>query len=186
MNKDLSGIHSWFYNTIFSVVDIETTGFSVYTDEIVELAIVKIANGVIVKEWSTIIKPSNPLKLKTIKIHGLDNDTLMLAPEKGEVKQIAHDLLVNTTFVEHSQRRFDSLFLEYFFGEKIWNEEVNTLRLARDLFPQYPNYKLSYLCEMNGIALGHHHYALDDATSTAKLFIKFMNLEIDNEKRLTE
>ena len=161
---------------IFSVVDIETTGLSPKKDEIIEICIIKLKGVKIKEKWDTLIQPEFPVSIKLTRIHGISNDMLMLAPEKYEVLPIINKKLKDTILVEHNVSHFDSRFLEYFIGDKIWKCELNTIKLSKLLLPGLKKYSLKYLTNYLGIELLEHHSASFDAMATTELFVKLIDL----------
>jgi len=168
-----------------TVVDLETTGFSPTENEIIEVAVVDVAQGQIVNEWSTLIKPRKPVPLEVTRIHGITNDMLMLAPRKGRVLPTLREKLSGSFLIEHNQNYFDSAFIKAFIGEEIWEREINTLHMARQIISKLEHYDLKTLCSHCSISLESHHSALDDAIATANLFIYLIN-EAEKEKRYSD
>jgi DNA polymerase III epsilon subunit family exonuclease len=157
-----------------AVVDIETTGFSVDRDEIVEVAIVTVYNGVIGEQWVSLVRPAKSVGLRSTKIHGIDNDMLMTAPRREMVVQEVARRLVGTVLVEHNLDGFDSRFLSRFLGEEPWSGRLNTLSEARRRFPGLGKYDLPTLCTHLGVSLERHHHAGTDALATAGVLIRLL------------
>jgi len=154
----------------FSVVDLETTGFSPAKHEIVEICVVQLYRGQVINVFETFVKPQKPVSFPLTRLHGIDNDMLMLAPEKEEVVPKVIDLLSNTVLVEHSKNGFDSRFLESFLKCKPWSYSMNTLELAKTCYPRLAKYDLPSLCRSLSIELTAKHTARGDAEATAQLF----------------
>ena len=72
---------------------------------------------------------------------------------------------------------FDYQFLDI-SGKKLRllfnNEQIDTLRLARNKVPSLSNYKLGTVVKALNITLENAHRALADAYATAKVFIKLI------------
>lgn len=165
---------SYLIKNKFAVVDIETTGLSPRRDEIVEICIIKILNGRVQNLYETLVKPTQDVSFLLTKIHGIDNDMLAIAPEKSEVTPIVKEKLSKVILVEHSRNDFDSKFLEVFLSSKPWHTTLNTLSLAKKLYPNLDSYSLYSLCKHKSISLKQHHTAKGDAIATAKLLITFL------------
>ncbi len=56
-------------------------------------------------------------------------------------------------------------------GITIPNPVVDTVKLARRVWPGLPSYKLSYLTDYHGIAQENAHRAWCDARATARLYL---------------
>lgn len=163
-----------FQEMEFSVVDLETTGLSPDNDEILEICIVQVKNGIIGEVWDSLVQPKKSVPLAVTKIHGINHDMLMVAPSKRSLVGDVEKRLNKKLLVEHSQNNFDSRFVENFLGHKSWLGEVSTLDMARILLPGLNQYNLKSVCESQSIELKHHHTAKDDACATAHLFIKLI------------
>src|SRR5699024_8621389 len=68
---------------------------------------------------------------------------------------------------------FDIGFLKYNakqLGYELNNTYVDTLRLAKSLFPDFKKYKLGFIADKLGIVVEVAHRALDDVDTTVKVF----------------
>ena len=68
---------------------------------------------------------------------------------------------------------FDVGFIKYNaekIGIKLENTYIDTLRLAKDLFPDYKRYKLGIIADKLGIRVDVAHRALDDVITLVKVF----------------
>ena len=61
------------------------------------------------------------------------------------------------------------------------NKTVDTLKLSRELFPNERKHSLDAICKRLGVSLENHHRAVDDATATAEIFLKFVELAHKNK-----
>ena len=74
---------------------------------------------------------------------------------------------------------FDIGFLKYNANElglSLDNTYLDTLRLAKDLFPDYKKYKLGKIAENLGIKVEVAHRALDDVDTTVKVLNVMLNM----------
>jgi DNA polymerase III epsilon subunit-like protein len=155
--------------TRYAVVDVETSGFSIEDDEVLEIAIVRVEAGMISEPWVSLVRPTKPVPLRAIKVHGLDNDILVTAPRKEVVAQAARARLKGAVLVEHSQNGFDRRFLAEFLGDEPWKASVSTVREGKKMFPELGKYDLPTLCAHLRIPLPTHHSAGADALATAQI-----------------
>src|SRR5579875_2643089 len=65
--------------------DCETSGLDPDTDEIIQLAAVRFENGQVAAEWSSLVRPKNPVSAGILRLTGLDPQELQAAPEPAEV-----------------------------------------------------------------------------------------------------
>ena len=59
---------------------------------------------------------------------------------------------------------------------KISPTVLDTVELAKTLFPELKNFKLDTVCERLDVSLENHHRAVDDAGATAEIFIRCIPL----------
>lgn len=155
----------------FSVVDVETTGFSPYRgDRIVEIAIVRIdAYGHQRGTFQTLINPERDTGPSWI--HRISNDMAKAAPTFAEVAPAVLAWLSGTVVVAHNAS-FEDRFLEWEFAQMQTPvpelAALDTLDLARSAL-QLPNYRLSTVTRSAGIELHNAHSAYGDAVATAQL-----------------
>lgn len=153
--------------------DIETTGFSPITDEIIEIGAVLINNGMIVDEFHTLVQPTQPVPFDITLITGITNDMLSDAPRFDEIlcdflqfigdyPLIGHNVGFDVNFVYDGATRC--------LGHGIDNVHVNTIRLAKHAAPDLPNYKLGTVLKYFGIENDNAHRALSDAKATYQLY----------------
>ncbi len=74
---------------------------------------------------------------------------------------------------------FDCGFIRYNAAQlnlKFENRIVDTLQLSRDLFPDGLRRSLDVVSKRLGVSLENHHRAVDDATATAEIFLKFAEI----------
>ncbi len=161
----------------FVVFDTETTGLSPLNEEIIEIGAVKIKAGDVVDRFSSLVKCSKDVPYHITKLTGITNDMVKNAPPLEKVMNEFRDFCEGSVLVAHNAK-FDMGFVNKscaHLGIKINRSVLDTLLLARALFPNMKNYKLSTLCKYFNIRLVNHHRAVDDAEATAKLFIRMLN-----------
>lgn len=169
----------------FIIFDIETTGFIPGKDYITEIGAVKVKNKQIIDRFSTFVKPKKNIPIKVQELTGITNDMVKDAPDVNEVLIDFNNFIGDAVLVAHNAD-FDMSFIRYFSKESniiIKNTTLDTLELARMLFPDLKNHKLNTLTKEFNIPLNNHHRAVDDAEATALLFIHFINYMEDNNIR---
>ena len=177
----------------YVVFDVETTGLSSVYDTIIEIAGVKIKNGEIIDKYENFANPHKPLPEKIIEITKITDDMLVDAPEVDDVLKEFHEWVGDSILVAHNAT-FDIGFLNAGFEkigiEKVTNPVIDTLELARFLFPELGNHRLNTLCKHLNVELVQHHRAIYDAEATAYLFWKLIERlneeEIFNVNELNE
>ncbi|RDW19515.1 PolC-type DNA polymerase III [Oceanobacillus arenosus] len=175
----------------YIVFDVETTGLSAVYDTIIELAAVKIHKGEIMDRFEAFANPHHPLSDTTIELTGITDDMVKDAPEVDEVIRDFHEWMGDDILVAHNAS-FDMGFLNQALSRINYDNAVNpvvdTLELARFLFPELKNHRLNTLCKHLDIELTQHHRAIYDAEATGyllwKLVQKLLNQEIINHNQL--
>lgn len=160
-------------NTVFTVVDIESTGTDVLNDKVTEIGAVKIVNGKIVEEFQTLINPEVHISERIVQLTGIDDDLVKFSPTIDKVFPDFMRFLGDSVFVAHNAD-FDYRFLKNAgkaLGYLIKNDCVDTLALSRKVLPQLSHHKLNNVCDYYGIVF-HHHRALSDAFATAEMFLE--------------
>ena len=159
-------------DTTYCVFDLETTGLSFRTEKITEIGIMKIKNGEVIDEFSSFVNPEKPIPQKVIDVTHITDDMVANAPKIQELLPKILEFMGDSVLVGHNVD-FDIGFLKHNckqFGYELDNTYVDTLRLAKDLFPEYKKYKLGIIAENLGIKVDVAHRALDDVDTTVKVF----------------
>lgn len=169
---------TWTEET-FVVFDLETTGLSPQTAEIIEIGAVKIQAGQIVEEFQTFIAYDQLLPPEIIKLTGINDQMLEGAPLIDQVLPKFLDFVGDSCLVAHNAS-FDLGFMENklakCLNQRLDNPILDTLTLARVLLPQLKNYKLNTLTKYFKVTLENHHRALDDARATGYVFLRLVDL----------
>jgi polyribonucleotide nucleotidyltransferase len=134
-----------------------------------------VKGGKVGESWSTLVKPSQPILGN--QMHGLTDKDVQKAPSPAEAARQAIDFIGDRLIVGHNVG-FDLGFLEEALGDGTRIEPgryFDTLTIAREAYPDLPNYKLETLSAFFGIELAPNHRALPDAQATAALLAWFAN-----------
>jgi DNA polymerase III subunit alpha, Gram-positive type len=161
----------------YVVFDVETTGLSVVHDVIIELAAVKMRQGQVVEKFSEFANPHRPLTQQIQDLTQITDEMVKDAPEIGDVIARFLHFIEGSTLVAHNAR-FDMGFLQAAIkrigGEAVRNPVLDTLALARFLFPTLKNHRLNTLSDKLGVKLEQHHRALYDAEATSNILWKMI------------
>ncbi|MBS4177086.1 PolC-type DNA polymerase III [Bacillus sp. FJAT-49731] len=172
-----NSVHRLLDDAEFVVFDVETTGLSAIYDTIIELAAVKIRDGEVIDTFESFANPHHPLSATTIELTGITDDMVQNAPEVHEALQKFYEWTGDAIFVAHNAS-FDMGFLNTGLQKmglgKSKNPVIDTLELARFLYPQFKNHRLNTLAKRFDIELTQHHRAIYDAEATGYLFLKML------------
>ena len=161
----------------FVVFDIETTGFNKDICGITEIGAVKVSGGKIVDRFGCFVNPGMPIPENIQHLTGISNDMVKKAEPESAVIPKFLEFCKGSTLVAHNAN-FDVGFISDRadkFGLEFDFTYVDTLMLARCLYPDFPNHKLDTLTKNLHILLENHHRAVDDAKATADVFIKMLD-----------
>ncbi len=156
----------------FTVIDFETTGFGERAC-ITEIGAVKVEHGEFIGEFSTLVNPCCHIPRQIQLLTGITDEDVRDAPTVAQVFPGFLDFLEGDPIIAHNAP-FDCAFLyreARRLGRSVLNPVVDTVRLARKVWPGLPTYKLAYLTDYHGIAQDRAHRACSDALATAKLYL---------------
>ncbi|MCG3412244.1 3'-5' exoribonuclease [Staphylococcus massiliensis] len=175
----------------YAVVDLETTGNQIQTDEIIQIGITFVKGDVITGTYQSLIKTDITIPPFISALTSIDNESLANAPYFHEIKEQILKQLQGCIFVAHNAD-FDLKFLKASFEACNMSFEpykvIDTMELFKIAFPTAKSYQLGELASALDIPLDHAHQADEDAKTTAlimlKSFDKFKNLPLDSKKQL--
>lgn len=132
----------------------------------------KIRNGELLDSFSCFVNPEKPIPQKVVEVTNITDDMVKDADTIDKVLPKVIEFIGDSVLVAHNAD-FDIGFLKYnatALGLKLNNTYIDTLKLAKELFPKYKKYKLGIIAENLGIKVDVAHRALDDVDTTVKVF----------------
>ena len=159
-------------DTTYCVLDLETTGFSAINDKITEIGVMKYKDGEVIDEFSTFVNPEIHIPERVTAVTNITDDMVADSETIDKVFPKLLDFLGDSVIVAHNAN-FDVGFLKQnaiALGYDFDYTYLDTLSLAKDLFPNYKKYKLGKIAENLGIKVEVAHRALDDVDTTVKVF----------------
>ena len=159
-------------DTEYCVLDIETTGLSFRTEKITELGAVIYKNGEVLREFECFVNPEKPIPEEVVEVTHITDEMVKDAETIENVLPKFLEFIGDRIIVAHNAD-FDVGFIKYNaekIGIKLENTYIDTLRLAKDLFPDYKRYKLGIIADKLGIRVDVAHRALDDVITLVKVF----------------
>nr|WP_212505665.1 PolC-type DNA polymerase III [Anaerotalea alkaliphila] len=165
----------------FVVFDLETTGLRAKKDAITEIGAVRIREGKIVDRFSSFVNPLRTLSPKIQELTGITPQMLRHAPLIGQVLPEFLEFCgkSDNTVLVAQNADFDMSFLSHqlqLLGLEFTPTVLDTLELARILFPDLKNYRLDTLAKHLDVRLAGHHRAVNDAEATAEIMAKLIPL----------
>ena len=159
-------------DTTYCVLDLETTGFSAKTEKITEVGMMKVKNGEVIDEFSCFVNPEKHIPERVTEVTNITDEMVKDAKTIDQVFPEVLDFIKDSVLVAHNAP-FDMGFLKQnakVLGYEFDYTYIDTLSLAKDLFPDYKKYKLGKIAENLGIKVEVAHRALDDVDTTVKVF----------------
>ena len=156
----------------YCVLDLETTGLSFRTEKITEVGIIKIRNGEIVDEFECFVNPEKPIPQEVVEVTHITDDMVKDAETIDKVIPKIIDFIGDSVLVAHNAD-FDIGFLKHNFAEygySLDNTYIDTLRLAKVIFPDMKRYKLGLIADKLDIVVEVAHRALDDVKTLVAVF----------------
>ncbi|PZE22415.1 PolC-type DNA polymerase III [Paenibacillus xerothermodurans] len=171
----------------YIVFDIETTGLSVVNNKIIELAGVRMKDGKEIDRFATFVNPHERIPYNIQQLTNINDDMVRDAPDLEDVLPKFFDFIGDSVLVAHNAR-FDMGFIQANCKRLglpvVNNPSLDTLELARLLFPAMKNHRLNTLTEKFKINLDNHHRAIDD--SVALGHVLFNLIKEANQRGLSD
>ena len=158
----------------YVVFDLETTGMFSSSDRVVEISAVKVINGKVVDEFSTLVNPERHIPSFVVDIHGISDDMVKDSPCFKTVLSDFLEFAGDDVLVGHNIATFDLKFIyrdvQEYWGKTIDNDYIDTLQLARRILKGMGSYTLGNLAAYYGISSIGAHRALNDCRMNQKVF----------------
>lgn len=119
-----------------AILDVETTGGSAPFDRIIEIGILRIENGKVVKTLNTLLNPGITISPFIENLTGIKNSDLETAPTFQEVRDDVIEIISDCIFVAHNAR-FDYSFVKSEFkhiGIPYSAKQLCTVKLSHTLY----------------------------------------------------
>jgi DNA polymerase-3 subunit epsilon len=146
-------------------LDVETTGGSAYYERIIEIGVLRVENGQLVKVFSTLLDPETTISPWITTITGITQKDVDGKPTFHQIADELLETLKDCTFVAHNVR-FDYGFVKAEFarcGIDYSSPQFCTVKLSRALYPKQKKHNLDSIIKRHKIECENRHRALDDA-----------------------
>ena len=160
----------------YVVIDLETTGLNSSSDEIIELAAIRIINHEIADQLEILVKTEKGVPKVITELTGITEEileekgvVLSSAMEKfckfiGESAIVGHNIAFDRSFLKEACRKTNRMNLK--------NPAKDTLDLARRRIDDIDDYKLHALADYFQIKVEEEHRALSDCITTFQVYEK--------------
>ena len=154
-------------------LDFETTGLMPRRgDRVCEVALQRIVGGIVDISYSTLVDPQRPLSERSFAVNRITPEQLASAPTFSAIAAELRAALVGTAIVAHNAP-FD---LEFLHAElalagqpPLHVPAIDTLAIARRVFPRRPSHSLAALAAALGSPPPSHR-AMDDVLALRVVF----------------
>jgi DNA polymerase III subunit epsilon len=147
-------------------VDLETTGGNAAHHRIIEIGIIRLRDGAVIEEWSTLVNPECLVPPHIESFTGITNAMVGAAPRFADIGRVVLEKLGPAAVFAAHNARFDYGFLraEFRRAELPFAARVLcTVKLSRRLFPLEPRHNLDAVMARHGLECSARHRALGDA-----------------------
>lgn len=161
---------------LYIVMDIETTGLSHLSDEIIEIGALRVENGKPIEEFHSLVRCKQKLPERVKKLTGITDDEIL--KEGRELHIVLQELLkflADYQVVCHNAS-FDLNFIQAACKKENLsvpkNKCVDTMILAKRKLKGIKDYKLQTIAENFSIDVEGEHRALKDCYITNGIYMK--------------
>lgn len=158
-------------NKNWLILDLETTGLNPKTDQIIEIAAIRLGADGSRQEYETLVNPGVKISPAISQLTGITSEMTRTAPGLSEAAEPLLALMGDCLIVAHNAA-FDVEFLTQGLSLDIPRSRVvDTLEFAKILFPQLTSYSLRSLIGCFGLNAAPSHRAIQDTLALEQLFV---------------
>ena len=164
----------------YVLVDIETTGLSPISDDIIEIGAIKVKDNEMVEQYNELININRDLTPFITSLTGITDEMLKSGKMPKVVFEEFVDFVGDNVIIGHNVN-FDLGFLcdkcKKYLNYNLNNDYIDTLYLARKLIPNSMNYKLGTLAKLFNISYEGAHRGLKDVEITYEVYNKLRKIK---------
>ncbi len=161
----------------YIVFDVETTGLSSASDRLTEIGAVRIRDGKVEDSFDTFVNPETLIPPEIVRLTGITDEMVKDAPSEKEALERFFAFCGGCRILVAHNASFDMGFLRAAMGRTKLSREltsIDTLIMARALYPELKKHKLDILAGHLGVEQKHHHRADDDARVLGEIFLRML------------
>ena len=170
-------------NGRYIIFDLETTGLSAATERIIEIGAVKVENGEILESFDLFVDPEKAITPEITRLTSITNEMVAGAPKEAEALEQFFRFCDGCDILVAHNADFDMGFLRAAIrrcGREEDPVQIDTLVMARAMYPELKKHKLDTIAERLGVMQKHHHRADDDARVLAEIFLKMVQKLVED------
>ena len=168
----------------YVVIDIETTGLDPRWDSIIELAAIRVRDGLIVDCFESLVNPCMELDIFISELTGITDKMLTDAPKINYVLPKFIDFLSHDIIVGHNVN-FDINFIydkcANLMQHEFVNDFVDAMRISRLLYKSERHHRLIDVTARLNIADTVEHRALSDSINVYRCYEAMKQYATDNQ-----
>lgn len=172
----------------YVLLDLETTGKDAYSCAVMEFAAALVENGKIIKEMNILINPQQAITAGALAVHHITEEMVRDQPTLQQYWPEIKAFLGDEVMVAHNGFSFDFIILDrmakQFDGHKLNNRRIDTLAMARNLYPDLSNSVDSLMARLE-ISNSVRHRALSDVYILNGIFQKMQQEQLALSKKLS-
>ena len=170
-------------NGRYIIFDLETTGLSAATERIIEIGAVKVENGEILESFDLFVDPEKAITPEITRLTSITNEMVAGATKEAEALEQFFRFCDGCDILVAHNADFDMGFLRAAIrrcGREEDPVQIDTLVMARAMYPELKKHKLDTIAERLGVTQKHHHRADDDARVLAEIFLKMVQKLVED------
>lgn len=171
----------------YTVIDIETTGYNLKTDRIIEISAIKVENDIEVCSFSSFVNPCCKIDRCIERLTGITNEMLEPALEIREVLPDFLNFIGDSILLGHNVN-FDINFLYdntlEWLDRYLDNDYIDTLKFSNKALPELPGHKLADIAKYFDIEQKESHRALADCRTTLEVYKELKAFIVENNINL--
>lgn len=166
----------------YVTMDIETTGFNLEKDNIIELAVCKVRNKRIIDSFTSFINPMKPIHKAITEVTGITDNMLKDADTINIVLNKLVDFIGDFPIVVHNAD-YVMKFIKANTNIKLENEVIDTLTLSKKKLPHLKIYTIKAILEFSGNSEVVLNRSIDYARVIAKVFETLKDYKAENKRQ---
>ncbi len=169
------------------ILDCETTGGKSSYHRIIEVGLLVIENGKVIKRWQSFVDPEISLPPIITRITGIQQKDLVGAPVFADIADELLQIIEGKILVAHNAR-FDYGFLRNEFsrlGTSYSAKLLCSVKFSRAMYPQFKRHSLDAIIKRFEFSIENRHRAQDDAEMVWQMFQKSTQLFTEGDIEAT-
>lgn len=163
----------------YIIYDFETTGVDPYYCEIIEIGAIKVANGEIIDQFQSFVKPYYPIPADATEVNNITNEMVQDAPTAKEIIPYFLDFISGSKLVGYNIIRYDHIILKRYAmaicGKQVNNSITDVYSLCRKKLT-LKRYRLTDVAKFFKVKPSNAHRSIGDCETTWECFKKLQEV----------